>query len=333
MGAFAGFSARAVEVGRIHRHGEQQRRYRKEGNELACARLTERVEHSARLTALIADGFDLDGGVFEAKPEGTRLFPKCAIQNRIVDLGHSPARAAHQELTAVLIFGSITTQERIQGVETMYESGFLKEFESSVNSGRGGLFAILGQFRQDLIGADGLVLAPDDLENAPSQRGQVYLPRCTHLFGRRNRALNASRVVMRRSLSVNHSRHTALFRAPILGRPRDALCGVYATVQRYTVTARWTIATGRDVITLHFPVSTLAEDLMSHAPGRLPVTVLSGMPVAAGPVRPGGVVRQMRPFAVGVFKGELWPKNQGHGAMHRSPQPIGRRVFVSLDEL
>jgi hypothetical protein len=54
---------------------------------------------------------------------------------------------------------------------------------------------------------------------------------------------------------------------------------------------------------------------------------------AGGPVRPGGVVRQMRPFAVGVFKGELWPGNQGRGAMHRSPQPEGRRVFVSLDEI
>ena len=54
---------------------------------------------------------------------------------------------------------------------------------------------------------------------------------------------------------------------------------------------------------------------------------------AAGPVRPGGVVRQMRPFAVGVFKGDVWPKNQGRGAVHRSPQPIGRRMFVSLDEL
>lgn len=54
---------------------------------------------------------------------------------------------------------------------------------------------------------------------------------------------------------------------------------------------------------------------------------------SAGPMRPGGVVRQMRPFAVGVFKGGRWPENQGRGAMHRSPQPIGRRVFVSLDEL
>jgi hypothetical protein len=53
----------------------------------------------------------------------------------------------------------------------------------------------------------------------------------------------------------------------------------------------------------------------------------------AGPVRPGGVVRQMRSFAVGVFKGDLWPGNEGHGAVHRSPQPEGWRVFVSLDEL
>jgi hypothetical protein len=214
VGAFVGFSAGAVEVRRIHRHGEQQRRYRKEGNELACARLTELVEHSAHLTALIADGFDLDGGVFEAEPERTRLFPKGAIQNRIVDLGHSPALAAHQELTAVLIFGAIATEERIQRVQTMHKPGFLEEFQGSVNSGWGGLLAILGQFRQDLIGADRLVLAPDDLENAPSQRGQIHLPRCAHLFGRRDRALNASRVVMRRSLSVDHSRHTALFRIP-----------------------------------------------------------------------------------------------------------------------
>jgi hypothetical protein len=168
VGAFAGFSARAVEVGRIHRHGEQQRRYRKEGNELACARMTEPVEHSAYLTALIADGFDLDGGVFEAKPESPRLFPKRAIQNRIVDLGHSSAHAADQELTAMLFFGAITTQERIQRIETMHQPGVSQEFQGPVYSGWRGLFAILGQFRQDLIGADRLVLAPDDLENAPS---------------------------------------------------------------------------------------------------------------------------------------------------------------------
>jgi hypothetical protein len=59
----------------------------------------------------------------------------------------------------------------------------------------------------------------------------------------------------------------------------------------------------------------------------------SGVGFAAGAVRPGGVVRQMRSFAVGAFKGDLWPGNEGRGAVHRSPQPEGWRVFVSLDEL
>jgi hypothetical protein len=52
----------------------------------------------------------------------------------------------------------------------------------------------------------------------------------------------------------------------------------------------------------------------------------------AGAVRPGGVVRQMRSFAVGAFKGDLWPGNEGREAVHRSPRPEGWRVFVSLDE-
>ena len=71
------------------------------------------------------------------------------------------------------------------------------------------------------------------------------------------------------------------------------------------------------------------EDVIRDAIGSRPQSV----GFAAGPVRPGGVVRQMRSFAVGAFKGDLWPGNEGRGAVHRSPQPEGWRVFVSLDEL
>jgi hypothetical protein len=49
--------------------------------------------------------------------------------------------------------------------------------------------------------------------------------------------------------------------------------------------------------------------------------------------RRGARVRQMKPFAVGLFKGELWPGNAGRGAVHRSPLPRGWRVMVSLDAL
>jgi hypothetical protein len=164
---------------------------------------------------LTANGFDLDSRSFQAKAEDTRLFPERAIQDRVLDLGDPPAHTAHEELSGVLIFGAIAPQERIQRVEAMHESGFLQELESPVNRGWSGLFAILRQFREDLIGADRLVLAPDNLENAPSQRGQVHLPRCAHLLGRRDRALNASRVVVRRSLSVYYSRHAVLSCEPL----------------------------------------------------------------------------------------------------------------------
>jgi hypothetical protein len=175
--------------------------------------VTQAVEHSAHLTALVADGFYLDCRSFQAEAQSTRLFPKRAIQNGIVDFGDSATLTADQELAAMLSFRAITTQERVQGIEAMDESGVLEEFQGAVNGGWGGFFAVFRELGQDFIGTDRLVLAPDDLKDAPSQRGQVDLPRCAHLLGRHDRALNTLRVVMRRSLSINHSRHTALSRA------------------------------------------------------------------------------------------------------------------------
>jgi hypothetical protein len=49
--------------------------------------------------------------------------------------------------------------------------------------------------------------------------------------------------------------------------------------------------------------------------------------------RPGARIRRMKPFSVGLFKGELWPGNAGGGAVHRSPRPWTWRVMVSLDAL
>ena len=135
---------------------------------------------------------------------------KRAIQNGIVDFGDSSTLAADQELAAVLGFRAIAPQERVQGIEAMDESGVLEEFQGAVNGGWGGFFAVFRELGQNFVGPDGLVLTPDDLKDAPSQRGQVYLPRCAHFLGRRDRALNTARVVMRRSLSVYDSRHTAL---------------------------------------------------------------------------------------------------------------------------
>jgi hypothetical protein len=59
----------------------------------------------------------------------------------------------------------------------------------------------------------------------------------------------------------------------------------------------------------------------------------AGIQPAPGPMRPGAAVHRMSPFAVGVFKGDLWPGSDGRGAVHRSPQPTGWRVVMSLDAL
>ena len=169
--------------------------------------MTQAIEHSAHLTAFVAKGFNLDGRGLEAKTKFARLLSKCASQNSVLDLGHSPAITAHQELPAVLIFGAVTSQERIQRIQAMYESGLLQELQGAVNGGRGGFLTVFSQLRENLIGADRLVLPPHDLKDTPSQRGQVDLLRCTYLFGRRDRPLNTARVVMWRTLSIRCFRH------------------------------------------------------------------------------------------------------------------------------
>jgi hypothetical protein len=80
VSGFVDFAVGTVKVRTVQRHRKQQRRHRKEGDELAGAHLTQAVEHSAHLTALIADGFDLDCRGIQAKAECARPFPQSAIQ-------------------------------------------------------------------------------------------------------------------------------------------------------------------------------------------------------------------------------------------------------------
>jgi len=151
----------------------------------------------------------------------------------------------------MLRFRAITTQERIQGIQSMDESGVLEEFQGAVNGGWSGFFAVFGELGQDFVGSDGLVLTPDDLKDTPSQRGQVYLPRCAHFLGRRDRALNTARVVMRRSLSVYDSRHAALVSS--LRRKRHPGAGYSGGLYCNSLAD---FANCCDVITLHPPGGT-----------------------------------------------------------------------------
>ena len=53
-------------------------------------------------------------------------------------------------------------------------------------------------------------------------------------------------------------------------------------------------------------------------------------------MRDGATIHRLTPGAVGLFKGEAWPGNAGHGLVHRSPAIAGRgerRVLITLDAL
>lgn len=67
---------------------------------------------------------------------------------------------------------------------------------------------------------------------------------------------------------------------------------------------------------------------LGHAAGGLPDDT-------SGILRPGAIVQRMKPFDVGLLKGEAWPGNEGRGAVHRSPlpPPETRRLLVTVDAL
>jgi hypothetical protein len=157
---------------------------------------------SVGFSALSTERFDLDRGRFQTKAERPCTFEQPLIEHGVLDLSDPPALPTDQELTCVLVFRSITPQERIERVEAMHEPGLLQELECSIDGGRRSLFPTPGKLGKNLVGADWLVLSPYDLKNMPAQGGEVDLLRCTDPLGGCDRAPHASRVIVRHSLPL-----------------------------------------------------------------------------------------------------------------------------------
>ena len=157
---------------------------------------------SAGRGTLGADGLDLYRRCLEPKAQGTGAILERPIQDGVLNFGDSPADAAHEKLSGVLIFGPIAAEKGVQRIQPMYQSGVLQKFERPVNRRWSGLFAVAGQFGQDFVSADGLVLPPDDLENPFPQRCEVHPSRRADFLGRRDRTLYATRVIVCRFRSL-----------------------------------------------------------------------------------------------------------------------------------
>ena len=160
------------------------------------------AKRSAGRGTLSADGLDLYRRCLEPKAEGTGAVLESSIQDGVLDLGDSPADAAHEKLSGVLILGPIAAEKGVQRIQPVYQAGFLQKFERPVNRRWSGLFAVAGQFRENFVSADGLVLPPDDLENPFPQRCEVHPSRRANFLGRRDRTLYATRVVVCRFRSL-----------------------------------------------------------------------------------------------------------------------------------
>ena len=165
---------------------------------------------STRSRALGADGLDLDRGGVETEAERAGAFPQGSIHHRILDLGDTPATAAHQELARMRVLGPVAAEEGVERIQPMHQPCSLKELERPVHRLRRRIAAFLGELRENLVGPDGLMLPPDDLEDPPADRSELELPGRTDSLGRGDGALDAAAMVMGRALHLRGFGHPTI---------------------------------------------------------------------------------------------------------------------------
>lgn len=90
----------------------------------------------------------------------------------------------------------IAAQECIQRIQTVHQTDILQEVERPIDRGRSGFFALLGQFRKNVVCPYRLVLSPDDLQDSPTKRRELRMLLRADRFRDSQGARDAVRVVM-----------------------------------------------------------------------------------------------------------------------------------------
>jgi len=107
----------------------------------------------------------------------------------------------------------VAAEEGVQGVDAMHQPRLHQELEGAIHRGRRGLVALLGELGQDLVGADRLVGAPDDLQHALADRREVEPAARADLDRRGHGPVDAGAVVVLPGLTrsgLGHGRYVIM---------------------------------------------------------------------------------------------------------------------------
>ena len=115
--------------------------------------------------------------------------------------------------------------EGVQRLDAVHQAVFHQEFERAVDRRRLGAAAFEAQLLENIVGAHGLVPAPDQLEHPAAQLGQAQVAPRAKFARRRNRRCDAAVVVVAVNLegAEDGVRNVGLLGSSSSGRGRNGM--------------------------------------------------------------------------------------------------------------
>lgn len=133
--------------------------------------------------AVTAQALDLEGHIRGEAELGGGLADRAGsgLARDLVDVLAGPA---YQQRPGVIVIGPGAANEGIERIEAMGETGADEKVEGPVHRHRCRHPVATRQLAEDLVGADGLMAAPDDLEDLAAGRSQGQAALLAHPLGR-----------------------------------------------------------------------------------------------------------------------------------------------------
>src|SRR3984957_18985273 len=145
----------------------------------------------------VTHAFDFDIGGIRDKSGRADPAGEQSADRRIAQFGHAVAGPAHQELRGMIGARSFASKVRIERVYPVHESRTDQEVQRPIDRGRRTAETFLGELVQDVIGTDGCVTLPYELQHAQTQGSEFQSPLLADLGCGSHRPRDTSLMLMR----------------------------------------------------------------------------------------------------------------------------------------